>query len=168
MGSTEVNSWITLISIIVAVIGWIVAFINWIKKKAANKDLDKLNQERIQFLELLDSYELFPYISHFSYVYQETAKRAKGSWYKSSKSKEILGNLENTLRDANKYYPKISPSNRVAIELKVQKALAYLPDFASGASESNQKMMELLNLIDKLLYKEADYVKKQRLAKTKV
>lgn len=168
MGSTEVNSWITLISIIVAVIGWIVAIINGLKKKAANKDIDKLNQERIQFLELLDSYELFPYISHFSYVYQETAKRAKGSWYKSSKSKEILGNLENTLRDANKYYPKISQSNRSTIELKVQKALAYLPDFASGTPESNLKMMNMLDSIDKLLNKEADYVRKQRLAKIKV
>ena len=116
MGSTEVNSWLTLVSIFIAVTGWIAASINWLLKKTAQKGFDKLTLERMQFIELLDSYELFPYISHFSFVYLDTAKQAKGNWYKGPKSIDIIGNLENTLRDGNKYLPKMSSANRFTID----------------------------------------------------
>ena len=163
MGSTEVNSWLTLVSIAVALIGWIMAGINWLRKRTVQKSYDQLAQERVQFIELIDSYELFPYVSHFSFVYLDTAKRAKGNWFKGPKSKDIIGNLESTLRDANKYYPKMSATNRLTIEQKIQKAIFYLPDFAAGTPDSNKKMLEQLDSIDKLLNAEADLIKKQRI-----
>ena len=163
MGSTEVNSWLTLVSIAVALIGWIMAGINWLRKRTVQKSYDQLAQERVQFIELIDSYELFPYVSHFSFVYLDTAKRAKGNWFKGPKSKDIIGNLESTLRDANKYYPKMSATNKFTIEQKIQKAISYLPDFATGTPDSNKKMLEQLDSIDKLLNAEVDLIKKQRI-----
>lgn len=163
MGSTEVNSWLTLVFVAVALIGWIMAGINWLRKRTVQKSYDQLAQERVQFIELIDSYELFPYVSHFSFVYIDTAKRAKGNWFKGPKSKDIIGNLESTLRDANKYYPKMSATNKFTIEQKIQKAISYLPDFAAGTPDSNKKMLEQLNSIDKLLNAEADLIKKQRI-----
>ena len=163
MGSTEVNSWLTLVSIAVALIGWIMAGINWLRKRTVQKSYDQLAQERVQFIELIDSYELFPYVSHFNFVYLDTAKRAKGKWFKGPKSKDIIGNLESTLRDANKYYPKMSATNKFTIEQKIQKAISYLPDFATGTPDSNKKMLEQLDSIDKLLNAEVDLIKKQRI-----
>ena len=165
MGSTEVNSWLTLASIIIALIGWLVAVINWLRKKTIQKDFNQLTQERMQFIELLDSYELFPYVSHFSFVYLDTAKRAKGNWFKGPKSKDIIGNLESTLRDANKYYSKMSATNKFTIEQKIQKAISYLPDVAAGTPDSNKKMLEQLDSIHKLLNAEADLIKKQRITR---
>ena len=165
MGSTEVNSWLTLASIAVALIGWIMAGINWLRKRTVQKSYDQLAQERVQFIELIDSYELFPYVSHFNFVYLDTAKRAKGKWFKGPKSKDIIGNLESTLRDANKYYPKMSATNKFTIEQKIQKAISYLPDFATGTPDSNKKMLEQLDSIDKLLNAEADLIKKQRITR---
>ena len=42
MGSTEVNSWISLVSIVIAVTGWIAAGINWLRKSSAQKGFNKL------------------------------------------------------------------------------------------------------------------------------
>ncbi len=57
----------------------------------------------------------------------------------------------------------MSATNRLTIEQKIQKAIFYLPDFAAGTPDSNKKMLEQLDSIDKLLNAEADLIKKQRI-----
>ena len=93
----------------------------------------------------------------------QNEQRVTGS--RDLKSKDIIGNLESTLRDANKYYPKMSATNKFTIEQKIQKAISYLPDFATGTPDSNKKMLEQLDSIDKLLNAEADLIKKQRITR---
>ena len=72
----------------------------------------------------------------------------QGDWNKGGKSNEILSNLEENLRDFNKFNNKIPDDKQDSIKTKITSALSHLDSIFKGYDFVTQNLLTDLYEID--------------------
>ena len=133
--SLEINTTVTVISIICAVLTGF-----WAKRTKIIKN--ELQQK-------LNSYELVSYKDRLHDLYIKLTKAIRqGDWNKGGKSNEILSNLEENLRDFNKFNNKIPDDKQDSIKTKITSALSHLDSIFKGYDFVTQNLLTDLYEID--------------------
>lgn len=163
MTTTDINTLVTIISIVMTLISWGITIWKWIQAKNSRKRLESVESENLRLLKLMESFEILPDISRFHEVYLKCAQRTKVlGWNKGSKGSDIVNDVDTILRDINKHLPKISVQRKSAIESSSNYALKYINEFVAGTPENSIEMINRLDRIDKILQEEAEYIRIQR------
>lgn len=126
--SLEINTIVTIISIIYAIY-------NGIRAKRAQQ---KIN-----------SYELVSYKDKFHDLYIKLTKVVRQEdWNKGGKSNEILLNLEEKLRDFNKFNKRIPIDKQNSIKADITSALSCLDSIFKGYDDDTKQLLTVLYEID--------------------
>ena len=129
--SLEINTIVTVISIVYAIYKGIRA------KKAQQK---------------LNSYELVSYKDKYHDLYIKLTKVIRQEdWNKGGKSNEILSNLEESLRDFNKFNNKIQSNEQYTINKTIKSALKHIDSVFKGIDYYIPELLSNLDDIDKKL-----------------
>lgn len=133
--SLEINTTVTVISVICT-------FLTGIWAKRTKKIKNELQQK-------LNSYELVSYKDRLHDLYIKYAKAIRqDDWNKGGKGNEILLNLEENLRDFNKFNKKIPTDKQNNIKAKITSALSHLDSIFKGYDYDTQNLSNDLDEID--------------------